>query len=204
VPPGRSRGIGGCARAPCVFLAATEGTARGYGRVRGGKPVLSGGRPRGRNPRRRRGRHRSRKPAPGANERNCRYAHFLASVQTRCTTHAAALLAFVMSEALWALALRPEHHPRSDQSGHVASSQHAGHAARTRSAAGTFSGHRQRSRRICHQKCGCRLSPTTSGSSRYECLRGARARDRARRGAAFYLGVLIRFYGRDFRRGSRL
>jgi len=32
---------------------------------------------------------------------------------------------------------------------------------RTRSAAGTFSGHRQRSRRICHQKCGCRLSPTT-------------------------------------------
>eukprot|EP00964_Phaeocystis_antarctica_P071597 scaffold43714_cov54-Phaeocystis_antarctica.AAC.1 len=27
VPPGRSRGIGGCARAPCVFLAAAEGTA---------------------------------------------------------------------------------------------------------------------------------------------------------------------------------
>jgi hypothetical protein len=50
----------------------------------------------------------------------------------------------------------------------TSSSQHAGHAARrnrTRSAAGTFSGHRQRSRRICHQKCGCRLSPTTSGSS---------------------------------------
>ena len=35
VPPGRSRGIGGCARAPCVFLAAAEGTARGSGRVRG-------------------------------------------------------------------------------------------------------------------------------------------------------------------------
>ena len=37
------------------------------------------------------------------------------------------------------------------------SSQHAGHAVRrnrTRSAAGTFSGHRQRSRRICHQRCG--------------------------------------------------
>ena len=50
----------------------------------------------------------------------------------------------------------------------TSSSQHAGHAARrnrTRSAAGTFSGHRQRSRRICHQKCGCRLSPKTSGSS---------------------------------------
>eukprot|EP00964_Phaeocystis_antarctica_P106918 scaffold71710_cov81-Phaeocystis_antarctica.AAC.1 len=27
VPPGRSRGIGGCARAPCVFLAAAEGGA---------------------------------------------------------------------------------------------------------------------------------------------------------------------------------
>eukprot|EP00964_Phaeocystis_antarctica_P102964 scaffold68268_cov76-Phaeocystis_antarctica.AAC.4 len=27
VPPGRSRGIGGCARAPCVFLAAAEGMA---------------------------------------------------------------------------------------------------------------------------------------------------------------------------------
>ena len=28
VPLGRSRGIGGCTRAPCVFLAAAEGTAR--------------------------------------------------------------------------------------------------------------------------------------------------------------------------------
>eukprot|EP00964_Phaeocystis_antarctica_P073148 scaffold44848_cov66-Phaeocystis_antarctica.AAC.9 len=27
VPPGRSRGIGGCARAPCVFLDAAEGMA---------------------------------------------------------------------------------------------------------------------------------------------------------------------------------
>eukprot|EP00964_Phaeocystis_antarctica_P037921 scaffold21689_cov77-Phaeocystis_antarctica.AAC.2 len=27
VPPGRSRGIGGCVRAPCVFLAAAEGMA---------------------------------------------------------------------------------------------------------------------------------------------------------------------------------
>ena len=45
--PGRSRGIGGCARAPYVFLAAADGTARGYGWVRGGKPVLlpSGGNP---------------------------------------------------------------------------------------------------------------------------------------------------------------
>ena len=37
----------------------------------------------------------------------------------------------------------------------TSSSQHVGHAVRrnrTRSAAGTFSGHRRRSRRICHQK----------------------------------------------------
>ena len=36
----------------------------------------------------------------GRNERIHRYANFLASVQTRCTTHAAALLAFVIREAL--------------------------------------------------------------------------------------------------------
>ena len=39
----------------------------------------------------------------------------------------------------------------------TSSSQHAGHAVRrnrTRNAAGTFSGHCQRSRRICEQKCG--------------------------------------------------
>ena len=51
----------------------------------------------------------------------------------------------------------------------TSSSQHAGYAVRknrTRSAAGSFSAHRQRSRRICHRKCGCRVSPTTSGSSR--------------------------------------
>ena len=29
VAPGRSRGIGGCARARCVMLAAADGTARG-------------------------------------------------------------------------------------------------------------------------------------------------------------------------------
>ena len=50
----------------------------------------------------------------------------------------------------------------------TSSSQHAGHAVRknrTRSAAGSFSGHHQCSRRICHRKWGCRVSPTTSGSS---------------------------------------
>ena len=77
----------------------------------------------------------------------------------------------------WSLALRPEHHPRSDQSGHVYRAANLQDSRTTlsedprtrsaaRSAAGTFSGHRQRSRRICHQKCGCRVSPSTSGSLR--------------------------------------
>ena len=62
----------------------------------------------------------------------------------------------------------------------TSSSQHVGHAVRrnrTRSAAGTFSGHRQCSRRICHQKCGCRES-----LRRRAARRGARAI--ARRGGA--------------------
>ena len=65
VAPGRSRGIGGCARAPCVSLAPAEGTARGCAGMQRGKPVLyvTGGRARRRDPRPRRGRHRSRKPA---------------------------------------------------------------------------------------------------------------------------------------------
>ena len=45
------------------------------------------------------------------------------------------------------------------------SSQHAGHAVRrnrTRSAAGTFSGHRRRSRRICQQKSSCLGQPLSS------------------------------------------
>ena len=37
----------------------------------------------------------------------CGYANYLASVQTRCTTHAAALLAFVMREALGSRPARP-------------------------------------------------------------------------------------------------
>ena len=46
------------------------------------------------------------------------------------------------------------------------SSQHAGHPVRrncTHSAAGTFSGHRRRSRRTCHQRCGW---PSLSGDER--------------------------------------
>ena len=56
----------------------------------------------------------------------------------------------------------------------TSSSQHAGHAVRrnrTRSAAGTFSGHRQRSRRICHQKSGW---PSLSDDERL--LHAARSR----------------------------
>ena len=47
---------------------------------------------------------------------------------------------------------------------------HAFRKNRTRSAAGTFSGHRQRSRRICRRKCGCRVS-----LRRRAARRGARA-----------------------------
>ena len=61
---------------------------------------VTGGRARRRNPRPRRGRHRSRKRAPGSKARICRYANFWLPLQTRCRTHAAALLAFVMGEAL--------------------------------------------------------------------------------------------------------
>ena len=69
----------------------------------------------------------------------------------------------------WALALRPEHHPRSDQSD-TSSSQHAGHAVRrnrTRNAAGTFSGHTASA--VGGSANGSRVgrvSPTTSGSSK--------------------------------------
>ena len=68
----------------------------------------------------------------------------------------------------WALALR-RHASFEAISRDTRSSQHAGHAARrnrTRNAAGTFSGHCQRSRRICENRSVVgRVSPTTSGSS---------------------------------------
>ena len=97
VAPGRSRGIGGCARAPCVFLAAAEGTARGYGRVRGGKPALLPN-----------WWSRVRAGAGigvGNRLRRCKSLFVVTHIswlplQTRCRTHAAALLAFAMSEAL--------------------------------------------------------------------------------------------------------
>ena len=176
MPPGRSRGISGCVRAPCVFLAAAEGMARGCAGVLRGNPVLlpkTGGRARVRHPRRRRGRHRSRKPASGAMSlfAATQISWLPLQTQTRCRTHAAAMLAFARR---WALALRPEHHPRSDPSGHVeqpACRTRAVRRNRTRSAAGTFSGHRQRSRRTCHQRCGW---PTLSDDER-AARRGARA-----------------------------
>ena len=140
----------------------------GHGaRVRPGagrKTCLSGGRPRGRNPRRRRGRHRSRKPAPGANERNCRcrrVARLTLPRCSRCHEGGAGLSPCARNTTIREAISRD-----TSSSQHAACTGHAARRNRTRSAAGTFSGHRQRSRRICHQKCGCRLSPTTSGSSR--------------------------------------
>ena len=61
---------------------------------------------------------------------------------------------------------------------------HAFRKSRTRSAAGTFSGHRQRSQRICHQKCGCPVSATTSGSSTprdHACFSGGEKHERPTR-----------------------
>eukprot|EP00964_Phaeocystis_antarctica_P039963 scaffold22828_cov72-Phaeocystis_antarctica.AAC.5 len=63
-------------------------------------------------------------------------------LQTRCRTHAA-----LFPSRRWALVLRPGNTIREAISLDTSSSQHAGHAVRkncTRSAAGTFSGHRQR------------------------------------------------------------
>jgi hypothetical protein len=93
------------------------------------------------------------------------YANFTASLQTRCRTHAAALLAFVMTEALGS-------HPapgtpsakRSVGTRQAASMQDTLSEGTARdSAAGTFSGHRRRSRRTCHQRCGW---PSLSGAER--------------------------------------
>ena len=115
VPPGWSRGIGGCARAPCVFLAAAEGMARGCAGVRRGNPVLLPNwwsRP---------GPASASAPGP-ASESEAGFGGPMSlfavtqiswlPLQTRCRTHAAAMLAFVRARR-WALALRPEHHPRN-------------------------------------------------------------------------------------------
>jgi len=93
---------------------------------------------------------------------------FLASLQPRCR-NSRCRAARVCHERGAGLSPCARNTIREAISRDTSSSQHAGHAVRrnrTRSAAGSFSGHRQRSRRICHQKCGCRVSPTTSGSSR--------------------------------------
>ena len=93
--------------------------------------------------------------------------HIISSLQTRRTTRREQVARLFQDRGA-GLSPCARNTIREAISRDTSSSQHAGHAARrnrTRSAAGTFSGHRQRSRRIRHQKCGCRLSPTTSGSS---------------------------------------
>ena len=91
----------------------------------------------------------TRKPAPAAVIKEFSMCSVL--LQTWAAHVAASVrpgsgLVDAKTKLLGSLALRPEHHPRSDQSGHVEQpSQHAGHAvrrSRTRSAAGTFSDHR--------------------------------------------------------------
>ena len=101
-----------------------------------------------------------RKPMPAPAEAGAgfrEYKNYFGSIralQHRCGR----VQAEFTSTRRWALALRPEHHPRSDQSGHVEQpacrtvKPYAVRRNRTRSAAGTFSGHLQRSWRICHQK----------------------------------------------------
>ena len=158
VAPGQSRGIGGCARAPCVSLAPAEGTARGCAGMWRGKPVLL--------------RNRWSCPGPGsasapgpasesetgfgAQNAICRYPHFSASAADALQDSRGGS-ARVCHDRGAGLSPCARNTIRVAISRDTPSNQHAGHAVRrnrTRSAAGTFSGHRQRSRRICHQKCG--------------------------------------------------
>ena len=162
------------------------------------------GRPRGGNPRRRQGRHRSRKPG-----RAVMRVFVVTQISwLRCsdTLHdSRCRAARVCHEGGAGLSPCARNTIREAISRDTSSSQHAGHAARrnrTRSAAGTFSGHRQRSRRIRHQKCGCRLSPTTSGS-REEHAR-TRARAIARRRGCFLGCVSCKFSHFKFGQQSSL
>ena len=112
---------------------------------------------------------------PGANERICRYANFLASVQTRSTTHAAALFVFVMRGALGS---RPApgtpSAKRSVGTRRAASMQDTlsegiARAAQLAPSAVTASAVGGSATRTSRSVVGCRLSvslsPTTSGSS---------------------------------------
>ena len=93
---------------------------------------------------------------------NCKFPYnSISSLQTRRTTRREQV-ARLSNTGRWALALRPEHHPRSDQSGHVEQPACRIHCPKEPHAQRSW--HLQRSWRICHQKCGCRLSPTTSTS----------------------------------------
>ena len=156
--PGRSRGIGGCARAPCVCLAPAEGTARGCAGMQRGKPVLL------RNWWSCPGPASAWAPGPASESETgfgdekpiCRYPHFLASAADALQDSRGGS-ARVCHERGAGLSPCARNTIREAISRDTPSSQHAGHAVRrnrTRSAAGAFSGHRQRSRRICHQKSG--------------------------------------------------
>jgi len=82
--------------------------------------------------------------------------HIISSLQTRRTTRREQVARLFQDRGA-GLSPCARNTIREAISRDTSSSQHAGHAARrnrTRNAAGTFSGHCQRSRRICEQKCG--------------------------------------------------
>ena len=82
--------------------------------------------------------------------------HIISSLQTRRTTRHEQVARLFQDRGA-GLSPCARNTIREAISRDTSSSQHAGHAVRrnrTRNAAGTFSGHCQRSRRICEQKCG--------------------------------------------------
>jgi len=82
--------------------------------------------------------------------------HIISSLQTRRTTRREQVARLFQDRGA-GLSPCARNTIREAISRDTSSSQHAGHAVRrnrTRNAAGTFSGHCQRSRRICEQKCG--------------------------------------------------
>ena len=102
VAPGRSRGIGGCARAPCVSLAPAEGTARGCAGMWRGNPVLL------RNWWSCPGPASASAPGPasesetgfGVQKPICRYPHFLASAADALQDSRGGSARVFMTEAL--------------------------------------------------------------------------------------------------------
>ena len=160
----RKFGRGGRAFAP-HFRSATRPRHRG---LRPDRPLLCGesSARRSGNPGRRRAFSRKPRSTTAVCDRNFDRSPRFPTATSVAKTATAARICFERGAGLSPCARNTM---REEIGRDTSSSQHAGHAVRrnrTRSAAGTFSGHRQRSRRICHQKCGCRVSPTTSGSLR--------------------------------------